>query len=92
MTLEDFPETAHKPMGDWVRFGSCRHHDPEVWFSTDPTAEAYAKSVCSACPVKLQCQSYAMDANEQHGTWGELTEDERRRIRRKRQKMGRDVA
>lgn len=87
MTPDDYPVMSPKPMGEWSHYGSCRYHDVAIWFSEDPTAEAYAKSICSACPVKHQCKSYALDANELYGTWGELSESERRRIRRKRWKM-----
>lgn len=72
----------------WMLQGACRGHDTDVWFSEAPEAIAYAKSVCSTCPVRVSCQEYALaDVSlcwRDTGVWGSLSSDERRRIRRKR--------
>jgi WhiB family redox-sensing transcriptional regulator len=39
--------------------------------------ESRAKSICAACPVRVECLAYALDIREVHGIWGGLTEAER---------------
>jgi WhiB family redox-sensing transcriptional regulator len=41
-----------------------------------------SKRVCAPCPVKLQCLLYALEAGENFGTWGSMTERERQPIMR----------
>ncbi|AYB69415.1 WhiB family transcription factor [Mycobacterium phage Gancho] len=39
--------------------------------------EAQAKTLCAACPVRLECLQYANDNDEREGIWGGLTVTER---------------
>lgn len=57
-------------------------HDPDLWHSTLPAAEAKAAAHCRACPLRQACADYALDNEEQRGTWGGLTARERRRVLR----------
>ena len=43
-----------------------------------------AKKICSKCPVKLECLDHALTNNEEHGIWGGLGPEERKKLRRKR--------
>lgn len=63
----------------------CQERDPEVWFppASDHDGQAYAKALCTACPVIVECLDYALSAGEDYGVWGGMTEDERRAVRRK---------
>ncbi|MFH8371410.1 WhiB family transcriptional regulator [Streptomyces sp. NPDC018031] len=67
---------------------ACSDADPELFFPTGNTGPALlqieeAKGVCtSRCPVIDQCLRWAIDNNVQHGVWGGLSEDERRRMKR----------
>lgn len=47
----------------------CRT-DPELFFSTAPTARQYAARQCHRCPLLLACMRYALAADEQYGVWG----------------------
>jgi len=46
--------------------------------------ENIAKSLCSGCPIRLQCLEYALEAKEEYGVWGGLTVGQRNKIKRGR--------
>lgn len=68
---------------DWRAFASCAASDPDLFFSVGARDSKLAKNICKQCPVRVECLSYAMDLPIDHGTWGGMTERERRRCRRK---------
>lgn len=39
--------------------------------------ERRAKAICNACPVRLECEAFAVANDERTGIWGGLTETER---------------
>ena len=41
-----------------------------------------AKRLCADCPIKIQCASYAIKWEIEHGIWGGTSANERRQIRR----------
>lgn len=48
-----------------------------------------AKAVCQHCPVITECLEWALLTKQDAGIWGGLTEDERRTLRRTRQRRRR---
>src|SRR3712207_7780508 len=42
-----------------------------------------AKQVCRRCEVREQCLAWALEAGQDHGVWGALSEDERRALKRR---------
>jgi WhiB family redox-sensing transcriptional regulator len=54
-------------------------------------AEA-AKAVCRGCPVLDTCREDAIARREPFGTWGAMSEDERKTFLRRRQRSRRKVA
>jgi len=40
------------------------------------------RALCDQCPVKKQCQDYAISTNEPDGIWGGLTRSDRDKIRK----------
>ena len=42
-----------------------------------------AKQVCRRCDVREQCLAWALEAGQDHGVWGGLSEDERRALKRR---------
>lgn len=72
---------------DWWGRGRCRTEpvDPEIFFPGPgrPLADLDAKAFCAECPVRAECLEYALEKGEHYGTWGGMTEKERRAIRRK---------
>ena len=68
---------------------SCATVGGDYWFPEKESggitqAEAkIAKSICSACPHKIECAEWGIKF-ETHGIWGGLTDMDRRHIRRSR--------
>ncbi|MYY80862.1 MULTISPECIES: WhiB family transcriptional regulator [unclassified Streptomyces] len=71
---------------DWRHHAICRAEDPELFFPIGNTGPALlqieeAKAVCRHCPVMEQCLQWALEAGQDEGVWGGLSEDERRAAR-----------
>lgn len=72
----------------WRDLGSCLDHTGDLFFPAGETglaaeqAEA-AKSICSDCPVQIDCLGYAVETGQRFGVWGGTTEEERARLRRR---------
>jgi WhiB family transcriptional regulator, redox-sensing transcriptional regulator len=72
----------------WQVKAACRGPQAAVFFP--PTSferkdekldrERRAKAICTTCPVKRPCLDYALKIREPHGTWGGLSEGERKRM------------
>jgi WhiB family redox-sensing transcriptional regulator len=74
----------------WRSLGACRLEDPELFF---PMAQGSgldqlqrARAVCARCPVRAECLSFAVETVQDHGVWGGTSEEERRALRRARQR------
>jgi WhiB family redox-sensing transcriptional regulator len=63
---QNFPETFYP---DWTQKGATEFTN-------------YAKALCADCPIRVQCATYAFEANEEHGIFGGLTPAERNDLRR----------
>ena len=80
---------ARPPSLDWMSRGACRREDPELFFPAElaglvPLEQiSAARDVCSRCPVRPSCLSYAVRIRPD-GVWGGTTEAERRAMRRSR--------
>jgi WhiB family redox-sensing transcriptional regulator len=79
---------------DWRRDAACRDEDPELFFPIGSTGPAIdqanaAKRVCARCDVREECLEFALASNQDAGVWGGLTEEERRSLRRQRQRRRR---
>jgi WhiB family redox-sensing transcriptional regulator len=74
----------------WRRRAACLDTPTEEFFPLGITGPALeqeqrAKAICAACEVAVRCLEAALAANEL-GVWGGTNEDERRQLRRKRQR------
>ncbi|MGH8876665.1 MAG: WhiB family transcriptional regulator, partial [Stackebrandtia sp.] len=49
---------------------ACREYDADLWFADTPTELEFAKSLCTDCPVKVECLAGALDRQEPWGVWG----------------------
>ncbi|MEV4432935.1 WhiB family transcriptional regulator [Streptomyces sp. NPDC049555] len=82
---------------NWRQYAKCRHEDPDLFFPIGRSGPALAqaedaKSVCRTCPVQEQCLRWAMETGQEYGVWGGTSEDDRRALRRARQRRQRAAA
>jgi len=73
---------------DWRHEAACLTEDPELFFPIGNTGPALAqiddaKRVCRRCAVREECLQWAIDAGQDHGVWGGMSEDERRAMKRR---------
>ncbi|MDR1512001.1 MAG: WhiB family transcriptional regulator [Propionibacteriaceae bacterium] len=73
---------------DWRHQAACLTEDPELFFPIGNTGPALlqieeAKKVCAHCVVRDKCLHWALEAGQDHGVWGGLSEDERRSMKRR---------
>lgn len=72
----------------WRNRSACLDESPELFFpigNTRPAAlqiEA-AKAVCRRCAVAATCLTWAVEARQDTGVWGGMSEDERRALKRR---------
>jgi WhiB family redox-sensing transcriptional regulator len=71
----------HAERSGWMLRGACRSEDPELFFPISATGPGFAqvssaKAVCSRCPVRANCLSYAL-ITQPDGIWGGTTREER---------------
>ncbi len=48
----------------------CRVNDPELFFADAPADVELAKTLCAACPARLECLNGARERREPWGVWG----------------------
>jgi WhiB family redox-sensing transcriptional regulator len=71
---------------DWQADAACLDADPDLFFPDCDIRPSLArvkqaKLICRGCPVSASCLNWALDSGHEHGIWGGLTEDERRKLR-----------
>lgn len=81
----------------WREQAACHDLDTDLFFPVGEGAEAQAqidaaKMVCASCPVREDCLTFALATRQEAGVWGGLTEDERRRHRRRQARQRRTVS
>lgn len=81
---------------EWQNGAACditRHPeiDPDWWYPSTGESREFdrrAKAVCATCPIRLTCLEKAMENPEEQGTWGGMTEQERRHLREETEDEG----
>ncbi|NLW13047.1 MAG: WhiB family transcriptional regulator [Trueperella sp.] len=73
---------------DWRHRAACLNEDPELFFPIGSSGPAMAqveraKAVCASCEVQEICLTWALDNNQDAGVWGGMSEDERRKLKRR---------
>jgi WhiB family transcriptional regulator, redox-sensing transcriptional regulator len=62
----------------WREQAACYGTDLDVFYPERGETAEPARQVCAACPVRQPCLNYALSNRIASGTWGGLTERERR--------------
>lgn len=93
------PSSPLPGVSHWSGAAACRGHQDLFYDPEGPESqrakeirESKARSLCAACPVRLQCMEDALARGEKRGTWGGFTEDGRARLERERKNASRRVA
>jgi WhiB family transcriptional regulator, redox-sensing transcriptional regulator len=71
----------------WRAEAACKEVDTAVFFPDNQ--HTVPDLICEGCPVREVCLEYALANNIEHGVWGGLGENERRRLRRRRRDQAR---
>ncbi len=67
----------------WHRQAACRERPDGDWFARDGDSCETAKRICAGCLVRGACGAWALRQDPSlDGTWGGLTQADRRRLRR----------
>lgn len=86
------PETAAVAgPASWRRSAACRQVDTELFFPIGQGSRAMAetqqaKAICGRCAVRQPCLAYALATGQAYGIWGGYDEQERRVLRRVRER------
>lgn len=74
------------PTGGWQTDAACKDADAEMFFSNDENDREAALTLCSGCPVRMECLEHALATRESYGIWGGTDEHERKRLIRRRRR------
>jgi WhiB family redox-sensing transcriptional regulator len=87
--MQSWPATMTE-FWSWHMEAACRAVDTSLFYSPEGERgprrrrrERAAKEVCAGCRVAEVCAAYAVATREPYGTWGGLTEDDRRKLWRR---------
>ncbi|WP_316784976.1 WhiB family transcriptional regulator [Streptomyces sasae] len=82
----------------WRERAACSRVDPDLFFPSGHSGPSLtqideAKAVCGGCPVLEQCLDCAVGVGvgQVDGIWGGLTESERRAMRRRGARRGKET-
>lgn len=85
-------ETLSAPAADWMTQAACRGLPTELFISAGDEDDepweppAAVQAICYGCPVRPECLAFAI-RHETRGTWGGTSFDQRRQLRRVRQRL-----
>lgn len=73
---------------DWRSRAACLDKDPDLFFPVGNAGPALlqieeAKAVCRTCEVVDTCLQWAIESGQDYGVWGDMSEDERRALKRR---------
>ncbi|MEV1295174.1 WhiB family transcriptional regulator [Pseudonocardia sp. NPDC049635] len=86
------PSSIIPPAQDWAADAACAEVGGDFWHPDRGEPTAPGKRICARCPVRVECLQHALDNDEQHGTWGGMSEGERRLLIRRRRAEGDSAA
>lgn len=63
---------------------ACAETDPDAFFPEKGGSTLKTKAICAGCEIRVACFKWSMDNREQAGTWGGVSETQRKRLLRAR--------
>lgn len=89
----EVPMTEMDNRAGWWSRAACAGADPDLFFPISRSGPALrqvmrAKAICARCDIRRECLRYALGAGSIQGVWGGMTEEERRRLRRRQRRTG----
>lgn len=72
---------------DWLPDAECRDEDPSLFFPADGKITPAAQELCDRCPVQPECEAFVLGQRIEFGTFGGLSEYDRRAKRRKSRRV-----
>lgn len=86
----DYPRRTFIPVASWLPKALCRteNNDPRWWYPVRSGNEYAQRAlvVCAKCPVREDCLEHALETEERHGIWGGMTERQRAREIKRRER------
>jgi WhiB family redox-sensing transcriptional regulator len=70
----------------WMGDALCAQTDPEGHFPEKGGSSREAKKTCLSCEVREECLEYALANDERFGVWGGMSEYQRRKVRKQRER------
>jgi WhiB family redox-sensing transcriptional regulator len=85
-TVQAWPSTPEE-FWSWQLEAACQQVDTTLFYSPEgergprkERREAAAKQICGTCKVVEVCAAFAIATREPYGTWGGLSEGDRREL------------
>lgn len=75
----------------WQEKANCLGLDTDLFYPDRGVLTLGARKVCENCEVRTACLEYALTHGERYGTWGGLSETERREVKRERGRKVRPI-
>jgi len=82
--LAEFALSPRPRDPSWRARAACGDADPDLFFPPDGVSAEPGRRICARCPVRQECLDYAISNGIAHGTWGGLSERDRRVLRARR--------
>ena len=70
---------------EWQDAANCKGANADLFFPERGASTRTAKGICRECTVRDECLEFAIVSSEKFGIWGQMSERERRKIRKERQ-------
>lgn len=77
-SLFEWLDPALKKAQGWKLNSACELEPVDLFFPGRGQSAKPAKIICSMCPVRVECLSYAIENREWDGIWGGTNEKDRR--------------
>ncbi len=81
------PSDTTKDDSGWFDRAKCKGVSNSVFYPQRGVPSASALAMCRSCDVRVDCLEYALTNDEEFGIWGGLSERERRKVKRDRERL-----